>query len=125
MQSTVYPPASTYIFLPFINDWHTFKFNLQNNRHAQVNKGDMFGIDDIKFKTIDGNDISLDLIISYRVIPEKTPHVLEYVAQNDKELRQNNTSITAVFLEIFLELQTEEFYTSELRSEKAKKLKII
>ena len=31
-------------------------------------------------KTIDGNDISLDVIIAYRIDPQKAPYILQYVA---------------------------------------------
>ena len=126
IEQSIYAPASTYIFLPFINDWHTFNTNLQNmEMTAQLAKGDIFGQDDIKFKTIDGNDISLDLIVSYRVIPEKAPHILGFIAENDHELRSKIIRVIARSLprDIFGELQTEEFYTAALRAEKAEKVK--
>ena len=88
IEQEIYAPGSTYIFLPFINDWHTYNTNIQNmEMTAQISKGDLIGQDDIKFKTIDGNDIGLDLIISYRIIPEKAPLVLATVAKSDLELR--------------------------------------
>jgi len=31
------------------------------------------------FKTIDGNDISLDVIIAYRIDPKKAPYILQFV----------------------------------------------
>ena len=30
VEKKVYAPGSTYFFLPFINDWHTFDTKLQN-----------------------------------------------------------------------------------------------
>lgn len=30
LEDKAYAPGSTYIFLPFINDWHTFDTKLQN-----------------------------------------------------------------------------------------------
>ena len=30
VEDKVYAPGSTYIFMPFINDWHTFDTKLQN-----------------------------------------------------------------------------------------------
>mgnify|MGYP001181749225 FL=1 len=122
----IYAPGSTYIFLPFVNDWHTFNTNIQNmEMTAQIAKGDLFGQDDIKFKTIDGNDISLDLIISYRILPEKAPYVLAYVASSDLELRTKIVRVITRSLprDIFGELRTEEFYTAELRAEKSEKAK--
>ena len=124
----IYAPASTYFFLPIINDWHTFNINLQNIHMTYNNlRGDIVGQDDIKFKTIDGNDISLDLVISYRVIPEKAPYILGFVANNDQELRNKIVRIIARSRprDIFGELETEQFYKAELRAEKSEKAKIV
>lgn len=126
VQPEVYAPGSTYFFLPIFNRWNTFDVNLQNmEMTAQVSKGDMLGRDDLNFKTIDGNDIGLDLIISYRVIPEKTPYILSYVAQNDRELRSKIVRVITRSLprDIFGELQTEQFYTAERRAAKSEKAK--
>ena len=38
------------------------------------------------FKTIDGNDISLDVIIAYRIDANKAPYILQYVARDDDNL---------------------------------------
>ena len=87
----------------------------------------LFGQDDLKFKTIDGNDIGLDLIISYRIIPEKAPYIVANVAQSDLELRTKIVRVIARSLprDIFGELQTEAFYKSELRAEKSVKAKAL
>ena len=124
--SEIYAPGSTYIFFPFVNDWHNFNTNIQNmEMTAKIAKGDLFGQDDIKFKTIDGNDISLDLIISYRILPEKAPYILAYVASSDIELRTKVVRVITRSLprDIFGELRTEEFYTAELRAKKSEKAK--
>ncbi|MEK9657445.1 MAG: SPFH domain-containing protein [bacterium] len=124
----IFPPASTYFFLPLINDWHTFDINLQNIHMTFNNlRGDVIGQDDIKFKTIDGNDIALDLVIAYRVIPEKAPYILGYVAKNDQELRNKiiRTIARSRPRDIFGELETEQFYKAELRAEKSEKAKNI
>ena len=126
VEQEIYAPGSTYIFLPVINDWHTFNTNLQNmEMTAQVSKGDIYGQDDLRFKTIDGNDISLDLIVSYRIIPEKAPYIVEHVAQSDMELRTKIVRVIARSLprDIFGELQTESFYKAELRAEKSDQAK--
>ena len=74
VEGKYYAPGSTYFFIPFINDWHTFDTKLQNMEmtfHAR--KGDRSGRDDLLFKTIDGNDISLDVIIAYKIDPQWLP----------------------------------------------------
>ncbi|MDC0036927.1 prohibitin family protein [bacterium] len=128
VESEIYAPGSTYLFLPVIYDWHTFNTNLQNmEMTAQLAKGDIYGQDDLKFKTIDGNDIGLDLIISYRIIPEKAPYIVAHVARSDMELRTKIVRVVARSLprDIFGELQTEAFYKSELRAEKSVKAKAL
>ena len=128
IEQKIYGPASTYFFLPFINDWHTYNINLQNIHMTYSSRqGDTIGKDDIKFKTIDGNDISLDLVISYRVLPEKASYVLGYVAENDQTLRKKiiRTIARSLPRDIFGELETEQFYKAELRAEKSEKAKDI
>lgn len=62
VEEKYYAPGSTYFFMPFINDWHTFDTKLQNLEMTyDANKGDRKIRDDLLFKTIDGNDISLDV----------------------------------------------------------------
>ena len=51
------------MFLPLINDWHTFDIKLQNLEFTtNANRGDRSKKDDLRLKTIDGKDISLDVI---------------------------------------------------------------
>ena len=65
VEDRIYAPGSTYFFLPYINDWHVFDTRLQNLEMTfSQQKGDRRTQDDLIFKTIDGNDISLDVIIA-------------------------------------------------------------
>ena len=80
VEDKVYAPGSTYFFVPFITDWHTFDTRLQNlEMTAVTGRGDRVGRDDLLFKTIDGNDISLDVVMSYRIDPLKAPTILQVV----------------------------------------------
>ena len=122
VQEEVYRAGSTHFFVPFVTDWHTFDTRLQNLEMTAVEmRGDRPGRDDIVFKSIDGNDISLDVIISYRIDAQKAPMVLQEVAENDEELKENivRTVARSKPRDIFGELLTEDFYLAEKRSEKA------
>jgi regulator of protease activity HflC (stomatin/prohibitin superfamily) len=122
----VYSPGSTYWFVPVINDWHTFDTKIQVLEMVlEAGRGDREGRDDLLFKTIDGNDISLDVIISYRIVPEKAPHILQYVAQTDEDIREYlvRTVTRSLPRDIFGELTTEEFYVSDKRATKAARSK--
>ena len=122
----VFAPGSTFFFLPFINDWYTFDTKLQNMEMTfQRTRGDRSTQDDLLFKTIDGNDIGLDVIIAYRIIPEKAPYILQFVAENDFALRDKivRTIARSKPRDIFGELKTEDFYIAKNREAQAKKVK--
>jgi regulator of protease activity HflC (stomatin/prohibitin superfamily) len=113
-----YAPGSTYFFMPFVNDWHTFDTKLQNLEMTyQPSRGDREARDDLLFKTVDGNDISLDVIIAYRIDPDRAYHILQYVAETDLILRDKviRTIARSKPRDIFGELKTEEFYVAESR----------
>jgi regulator of protease activity HflC (stomatin/prohibitin superfamily) len=126
VQDDVYQPGAVYFFSPFLNDWHVFDTRLQNVEMTFDRKrGDRPIRDDLLFKTIDGNDLSLDVIISYRIDPQKAPHILQKVASSDFELKDNvvRTIARSRSRDIFGELKTEEFYVSDKRDEKAERTK--
>jgi len=122
VEDKIYPPGATYFFAPVINDWNTFDTELQNlDMTAEEGRGDRAGRDELLFKTIDGNDISMNVIISYRVIPEKAPLILQKVAGSDEELKENVVRPIArgLLRDLFGELNTEQFYIAEERNNKA------
>jgi len=126
VEEKYYAPGSTYFFMPFINDWHTFDTKLQNLEMTyDANKGDRRTRDDLLFKTIDGNDISLDVIIVYKIDPAKAPYILQHVAKDDMDLRQKivRTIVRSKPRDIFGELTTEEFYVAASRGNQARKTK--
>ncbi len=126
VEEKYYAPGSTYFFMPFINDWHTFDTKLQNlEMTSHKNKGDRRAKDDLLFKTIDGNDISLDVIIVYKIDPTKAPYILQNIAVNDSALREKivRTIARSKPRDIFGELTTEEFYVASSRENQAKKAK--
>ncbi|MCB2180544.1 MAG: prohibitin family protein [Desulfobulbaceae bacterium] len=126
VEDRVYTPGATYFFLPFINDWHVFDTKLQNLEmtFSQI-RGDRKTRDDLLFKTIDGNDISLDVIIAYRIDANKAPYILQYVARDDSTLRGKiiRTVARSKPRDIFGELTTEAFYVADSRERQANKVK--
>jgi regulator of protease activity HflC (stomatin/prohibitin superfamily) len=126
VEDQVYAPGATYFFVPYINDWNVFDTKLQNLEmtYSQL-RGDRRTQDDLVFKTTDGNDISLDVIIAYRIDASKAPHILQYVARNDTALRDTivRTVARSKPRDIFGELKTEAFYVAEAREAQANKAK--
>ncbi len=126
VENKVYPPGSTYFFMPFINDWHTFDTKLQNlEMTIHPTRGERGGRDDLLFKTIDGNDIGLDVIIAWRIDPAQAPQILQFVAKDIATLKDKvvRTLARSKPRDIFGELKTEEFYVAEKRDAKAESAK--
>jgi regulator of protease activity HflC (stomatin/prohibitin superfamily) len=126
VEDKVYAPGSTYVFLPFINDWHTYDTKLQNLEMVfDRSRGDRRTRDDLLFKTIDGNDISLDVIIAYRLDADQAPYILKNVAEDDRTLREKivRTIARSKPRDIFGELTTEEFYVADKREAQSQRAK--
>lgn len=106
----------------------TFDTKLQNLEFTlHRNQGDRNGRDDLLFKTVDGNNISMGVIIVYRIDPAKAPQILQNVAKNNDELRETvvRTITRSKPRDIFGELKTEEFYVAERREGQARKAKAV
>src|SRR6476620_5643861 len=128
VEDVVRDPGGTYFFSPIFNDWHTFDTRLQNvEMTIDPKRGDRAHRDDLLFKTIDGNDISLDVIISYRIDPQKAPQILQFVAGSDAELKDNviRTVARSRTRDVFGEMTTEQFYVADKRNEKSEQVKAI
>jgi regulator of protease activity HflC (stomatin/prohibitin superfamily) len=126
VEDKAYAAGSTYFFLPFINDWHTFDTKLQNLEMVfDRSRGDRRTQDDLLFKTIDGNDISLDVIIAYRLNAKMAPYILQNVAEDDRTLREKivRTIARSKPRDIFGELTTEEFYVADKREAQSQRAK--
>lgn len=118
----VYAPGGVYFFPAVINDWNRLDTRLFNIEMTwSGDRGDKPYRDDLLFKTIDGNDISLDVILSYRIDPAKAPYVVQYVGTTNFEVKDKvvRTLARSKPRDIFGELKTEEFYIAEKRDEKA------
>ncbi len=122
IQDEVYAPGATYMFPPFITDWTTFDVSLQNlSMVRDASKGDRASEDDVNFKTVDGNDIRVDVTVSWQVDPKRAHYLLGRVGRNTNEVKEKlvRPACRSVVRDVLNELQSEEFYVSDKRFEKA------
>jgi regulator of protease activity HflC (stomatin/prohibitin superfamily) len=115
-------------WLPLVQEFYVFDTNIQTiEMTIDPGTGDLRRRDDLLFKTIDGNDISLDLLIQYRIIASKAPYILQHVAIDNSELKHKLVRLFARSLprDVFGELTTEEFYEQVKRQQKAEAVKEI
>ncbi len=121
VQDEVYAGGGTYFFLPFSTDWNTFETKLQNLRMVKESG------DDVEFKTVDGNDIEVDVIVAWRVDPAKGPYILMKVGEStmDIEDRLVRPSVRAYVRDALNQLKSEEFYEADRRFKAAEEGRVL
>jgi regulator of protease activity HflC (stomatin/prohibitin superfamily) len=129
VQQEVYAPGATYLFLPFTTDWHTFDISLQNLAMVRTPPRPGEKVDwrapgnDLRFKTIDGNDIQVDVTVAWQIDPKMAPHVLARVGKDTEQVKEKlvRPACRSIVRDVLNELQSEDFYVSDKRFEKATK----
>jgi regulator of protease activity HflC (stomatin/prohibitin superfamily) len=114
-----YSQGATYFFPRWWSDFSVYDVGVQNLSmlRAQV-EGDRQGDDAVRFKTVDGNDISVDVTIAWTIPPEKTPYVRQFVGKNTQEVGDKLVRPTSrtVVRDVLNQLTSEEFYQADKRS---------
>src|SRR4051812_36815309 len=122
VQQETYPPGATYTFPALITDWNVYNVALQNlEMTASPKSGDRSTKDDIEFKTHDGNDISVDVTVAWRIDTAKAPYILEHVGGSTGEVKENlvRPACRSIVRDVLNTMTSEEFYVSEKRFVKA------
>ena len=121
VQDEIYPSGGTYLFAPFMTDWNTFETKLQNLRMMKE------GNNDLEFKTVDGNDISVDVTVAWRIDPSKTPMILMKVGEStsDIEARVVRPGVRAYVRDALNKLKSEEFYEADRRFKAAEEGRVL
>ena len=115
-------PGATYLFPAFITDWATYDISLQNLAMVRdPNRGDRVGEDDLSFKTIDGNDIRVDVTVAWQIDPKRAPYLLAQVGDSTDKVKERlvRPACRSIVRDVLNELNSEEFYVSDKRFEKA------
>ena len=124
VQPEVYAPGATYFFPAFITDWTTFDVSIQNLAMVRdAGRGDRQGEDDLNFKTIDGNDIRVDVTVVWQVNPKMAPHLLQAVGETTDQVKEKlvRPACRSIVRDVLNELHSEDYYVSDKRFEKAAK----
>jgi len=128
VQKTVYPPGSTNFFAPFIRDFYVFDTKMQNLEMVLDPKhGDRDERDDLRFKTTDGNDISMDVTVAWTIDPKRAFDLLATVGTSTADVKEKLVRPMARTLvrDVLNELDSESIYNSDKRFEKAEEAKTV
>lgn len=115
----IVPPGQTVPYLPFFHDWYVYD---QKQQVMEMKKTEQYD-DALDFKTVDGNDIHVDLTIQWRIDPAKAPELLRTVGASMEEIGRGIVRPLARSIprDVFNELTSEQFYNSDNRTEKQRK----
>ena len=121
VQDETYASGGTYFFTAFTTDWNTFESKLQNLRLVKEDG------DDVEFKTVDGNDISVDIIVAWRIDPAKASYLLMKVGESteDLEARLVRPGVRAYVRDALNKLKSEEFYEADRRFKAAEEGRVL
>ena len=122
MQDEVFAPGATYLFVPFVTDWHVYDVSVQNLAMVlEKGRSDRSSQDDLEFKTIDGNEIGVDVTVVWHLDPKKAPYVLANVGEDMEQVKDKlvRPACRSVVRDVLNELSSEDFYVSDKRFEKA------
>lgn len=113
----IYSPGGTYFFPPILNDWYVFDVAVQNMAMVRDPAISGRGDDSLQFKTHDGNDISVDVTVTWRIIGEKAPYLLQFVGDDTRivEERLLRPVARSVVRDLLNEMRSEQFYDASLR----------
>ncbi len=122
VQPDVFGAGATYFFPVFIYSWDVFDTGLQNLAMTRdATTGARGGDDSLHFKTSDGNDISVDVTVAWRVTPEKAPYILQFVGPDTRSVEERlvRPVVRSVLRDVLNELRSEQYYDADVRFQKA------
>ena len=122
----VYEPGATYVFFPFLSDWATFDITIQKLEMATNKDRNSDRVDDpVLLKTTDGNDISIDVTVTWQIDRTKAPQILTHGGRSTAIIKEElvRPACRAYVRDAFNELHSEEFFDRKRLLEKASKAK--
>jgi regulator of protease activity HflC (stomatin/prohibitin superfamily) len=122
IQPEVYAQGQTYFFPRWFSVWTVYDVGLQNLEMVRsANAGDRLADDSVRFKTIDGNDVSVDVTVVWQVEPSGAPYVLAKVGGTNTEVADKLVRPIArtIVRDVLNKLTSEEYYQADRRYQMA------
>ncbi|TNE85468.1 MAG: prohibitin family protein [Deltaproteobacteria bacterium] len=126
VQDQVQPQGGTYFMIRPLWDWHVYDIGLQNlEMLRETGEGSRSGDDSLRFKTIDGNDISVNVTIAWTIASDEAPYQLRFVGSSTNEVEEKLVRPVSRTLvrDVLNQLTSEEYYQADRRFEMAEEAK--
>lgn len=104
-----------------IHKWVTFDATTQTLEMTRdPSRGSVRGRDDVQLKSADGNSISLDMTVKYKIMPGSAYLLYKNLGGESAYKQQVRDLATDTFRNIYGHMNTEEFYNPEVRAQRTK-----
>jgi regulator of protease activity HflC (stomatin/prohibitin superfamily) len=119
VEHDVYPQGGTYFFPRMFSEFDTFDVGVQNLAMKRETG------DAIRFKTNDGNDVWVDLTVSWAIEANKAWYLLQFVGKDTSEVETKlvRPVSRSVVRDVLNQLTSEEYYESDRRFATAEQAK--
>ncbi len=87
------------------------------------NRGSSRGQDDVKVQSIDGNALSLDVTVKYRITPGQAHLIYQDTGRGTKYMTVVRNEAESACMRFFGQMKTEDFYNPEMKRKAAELIK--
>ncbi len=124
IKKTVYSPKQKVFLMPWDTLYH-FDTGLQTLSWGAKGEGDNQTTEDsVHTRAIDGNEVLLSMTVTYRVIPEKLPYIVQRVGASAETIRKLITFVSRADIRTHMNyLHTNEVQLFEARQRRVEQVK--
>lgn len=122
-----YPAGGTYFFPRAFSNWSVYDVGIQNLAMLrETNEGTRSGDDSLRFKTVDGNDISVNVTIAWRIDPKMASYTRQFIGASTSEVEAKFVRPVArtMVRDVLNQLTSEEYYRAERRFEMGEEARV-
>jgi regulator of protease activity HflC (stomatin/prohibitin superfamily) len=122
----IYPQGGTYFFFRPLSDFNVYDVGLQNlEMFRESGEGARAGNDSVSFKTIDGNDISVNVTIAWSIDPSRAAYVRQFIGGSTAEVQDKFVRpVTRTMVrDVLNQMTSEEYYQADRRFQMAEEAK--
>lgn len=103
-----------------IDSWNMFDTTVQTLELTRdPYHGARSGRDDVQVRSADGNEVSVDVTLKYRIMDGQAHNLYADTGAGEKYKRVVRTQAQDTFMDVFGQMNTEEFYDPQVRRERA------
>jgi regulator of protease activity HflC (stomatin/prohibitin superfamily) len=108
-----------------IDNWELYDSTVHTLEMTKdPNRGSSRGQDDVKVQSIDGNALSLDVTVKYRIMPDQAHLLLKDTGRGTKYMTVVRNEAESACMRHFGQMKTEDFYNPAMKRKASDQIKV-